>query len=37
MSFLGARVAIRTDGYRLERLYGLALTVLGAGFLIQSL
>ena len=33
-SFLGARVALRTDPFRLERLYGIALVVLGTGFLV---
>lgn len=33
LSGLGARVAIRTDGARLERFYGLVLLVLGTGFL----
>jgi uncharacterized protein len=32
-SYLGARVAIRTKASRLERVYGLALTALGAFFL----
>ena len=36
LSFLGARVALRIDAHRLERLYGLALVVLGAGFLVVS-
>jgi len=34
LSFLGARVALRTDPHRLERLYGAALVVLGVVFLI---
>jgi uncharacterized membrane protein YfcA len=34
-SYLGARVAIRTKASRLERLYGLILTTLGAFFLYQ--
>ena len=34
-SFLGAKVAIRTRASRLERLYGLALTALGAFFLFR--
>jgi uncharacterized membrane protein YfcA len=34
LSFLGARVALRTDPLRLERLYGIALVVLGTGFLV---
>jgi uncharacterized membrane protein YfcA len=33
LSFLGARVALRTDAERLERLYGAGLTVLGVVFL----
>ncbi|MEO6122679.1 MAG: sulfite exporter TauE/SafE family protein [Ilumatobacteraceae bacterium] len=33
LSFLGARVALRTDPKRLERVYGVALTVLGTVFL----
>ncbi len=33
LSFLGARVALRTDAARLERLYGAALVVLGVVFL----
>jgi uncharacterized membrane protein YfcA len=33
LSFLGARVAIRTDPHRLERIYGMALIGLGAVFL----
>jgi uncharacterized membrane protein YfcA len=33
LSFLGARVALRTDAHRLERIYGAALVVLGAVFL----
>lgn len=36
LSSFGARVALRTDPTRLERGYGLALVVLGAGFLLQS-
>ncbi|HQZ32823.1 MAG TPA: sulfite exporter TauE/SafE family protein [Ilumatobacteraceae bacterium] len=36
LSFLGARVAMRTDAHRLERLYGAALIVLGTVFLIIS-
>ena len=35
-SYLGARFAIRTKASRLERLYGLVLTALGAFFLYQS-
>lgn len=34
LSFLGARVAIRTDPHRLERIYGMALIGLGAVFLV---
>jgi uncharacterized membrane protein len=34
LSYLGARVALRTRGTRLERVYGACLTVLGAGFLL---
>jgi len=34
-SFLGARIAIRTKASRLERIYGVVLTVLGAYFLYQ--
>jgi uncharacterized membrane protein YfcA len=34
-SYLGARIAIRTKASRLERLYGLVLTALGAFFLYQ--
>jgi uncharacterized membrane protein YfcA len=34
-SYLGARVAIRTDAGRLERWYGVALTALGTYFLIR--
>jgi uncharacterized membrane protein YfcA len=34
LSFLGARVALRTDPARLERLYGAAISLLGIGFLI---
>jgi uncharacterized membrane protein YfcA len=37
LSSVGARVALRIDAHRLERFYGLALIVLGAGFLIKSL
>jgi uncharacterized membrane protein YfcA len=33
LSFVGARVALRTDPTRLERIYGGALVVLGTGFL----
>ncbi len=36
LSFLGARVAMRTDAHRLERFYGGALVVLGIVFLIIS-
>jgi uncharacterized protein len=35
LSFLGARVAIRTRASRLERIYGIVLTALGAFFLYQ--
>jgi uncharacterized membrane protein YfcA len=34
LSFLGARVAMRTDSHRLERIYGVALIGLGAAFLL---
>jgi uncharacterized membrane protein YfcA len=34
LSFLGARVALRTDAARLERIYGVGLSVLGAAFLL---
>jgi hypothetical protein len=34
-SYLGARIAIRTKPSRLERVYGIVLTVLGAYFLYQ--
>ena len=34
-SFLGARIAIRTKASRLERIYGVVLTLLGAYFLYQ--
>lgn len=34
LSFLGARVALRTDPARLERLYGAAISLLGIVFLI---
>jgi len=34
LSFLGARVAMRTDPHRLERIYGMALIGLGAVFLL---
>lgn len=36
LSFLGARIAMRTKSERLERIYGAAITVLGLGFLIAS-
>ena len=36
LSFLGARVALRTEPARLERLYGAAITVLGVVFLIAG-
>ena len=35
LSYFGAKVAIRTHASRLERIYGIALTVLGAYFLYQ--
>ncbi|HEX5097400.1 MAG TPA: sulfite exporter TauE/SafE family protein [Acidimicrobiia bacterium] len=35
-SFLGARIAIRTEAHRVERFYGLALMVLGLTFLAIS-
>ena len=34
LSFLGARVALRTDPHRLETIYGAALVLLGAVFLV---
>ena len=34
LSFVGARIAMRTDPARLERLYGAALAALGAVFLL---
>ena len=34
LSFLGARVALRTDAHRLEKIYAMALIVLGAVFLL---
>ena len=34
LSYLGARVALRTQGTRLERIYGACLTLLGIGFLV---
>jgi uncharacterized membrane protein YfcA len=34
LSFLGARVALRTDAARLERVYGAALAILGLAFLV---
>jgi uncharacterized membrane protein YfcA len=37
LSSLGAKVAVRSDPARLERGYGLALVVLGLGFLLTSL
>jgi uncharacterized membrane protein YfcA len=37
LSGVGARVALRIDGRRLERLYGAALAVLGVGFVVASL
>ena len=36
LSYLGARVAIRTNPGRLERIYGATLALLGAGFLILN-
>ncbi len=36
LSFLGARVAVRTDSAKLERLYGAAIGILGLAFLIFS-
>lgn len=36
LSFLGARVAMRVDAHLLERLYGVALVLLGVVFLIIS-
>lgn len=37
LSYLGARVGLRTDPRRLERSYGAALTLLGCGFLLARL
>jgi uncharacterized membrane protein YfcA len=37
LSYLGARVALRTHAARLERAYGAALVVLGASMLATSL
>lgn len=37
LSGLGARVAIRTDGARLERFYGIVLVLLGVGFLTAAI
>lgn len=34
LSFVGARVALRTDAHRLERVYGAALVLLGGVFLV---
>ena len=34
LSFAGARVALRIDAHRLERLYGAVLIILGATFLV---
>ncbi|CAN0452965.1 unnamed protein product, partial [Phaeothamnion confervicola] len=34
LSFLGARVALRTEAARLERAYGLVIALLGATFLV---
>jgi uncharacterized protein len=36
LSFVGARVALRTDAARLERLYGVALGLLGLAFLLAG-
>jgi uncharacterized membrane protein YfcA len=36
LSFTGARVAMRTDPARLERIYGVVLAVLGAVFLVRG-
>jgi uncharacterized membrane protein YfcA len=36
LSYLGARVAIRTNPGHLERIYGAALVLLGAGFLLAN-
>ena len=36
LSYLGARVAIRTDPGRLERIYGATLTAFGIAFLIAG-
>ncbi|MDQ6726964.1 MAG: sulfite exporter TauE/SafE family protein [Actinomycetota bacterium] len=36
LSYLGARVALRADAARLERIYGAALTALGIGFLLAG-
>jgi uncharacterized membrane protein YfcA len=35
LSYIGARIVIRARGKSLERWYGLALTALGAFFLLQ--
>jgi uncharacterized membrane protein YfcA len=37
LSGLGARVALRVDAHKLERAYGLALVLLGGGFVLASL
>ena len=37
LSGLGARVALRVDAQRLERLYGVALVLLGGGFLLNAM
>ncbi|HRE02494.1 MAG TPA: hypothetical protein PLV68_14415, partial [Ilumatobacteraceae bacterium] len=34
LSFLGAKVALRTNAARLERIYGAAISALGVAFLI---
>ena len=36
LSYLGARVALRANGRRLERVFGAALLILGVGFLVFS-
>jgi uncharacterized membrane protein YfcA len=36
LSGLGARVALRVDAHRLERAYGLALVLLGGGFILAA-
>jgi uncharacterized membrane protein YfcA len=37
LSGLGARVALRVDAHKLERLYGVALVLLGGGFVVAKL